>query len=207
MNRKSEAVDIIIPVYNGYDDLQLCIPSVKKHTDLSKHRVILINDCSPDERIALYLDSLAQENILVFHNEKNLGFSGNVNKGMQLSDDRDVLLLNSDTIVTKGWLDKIAACAYREDAIATVTPLSNSATLCSVPVMCQDNKVPENCTVDEYAALIERCSLHRYPKITVAVGFCMYIKRCVIDDIGYFDAETFGRGYGEENDFLSLIHI
>lgn len=203
MNRKSEAVDIIIPVYNGYDDLQLCIPSVKKHTDLSKHRVILINDCSPDERIAPYLDSLAQENILVFHNEKNLGFSGNVNKGMQLSDDRDVLLLNSDTIVTKGWLDKIAACAYREDAIATVTPLSNSATLCSVPVMCQDNKVPENCTVDEYAALIERCSLHRYPKITVAVGFCMYIKRCVIDDIGYFDAETFGRGYGEENDFCN----
>lgn len=203
MNRKSEAVDIIIPVYNGYEDLQLCIPSVKKYTDLSKHRVILINDCSPDERIAPYLDGLAAENILVFHNEKNLGFSGNVNKGMQLSDDRDVLLLNSDTIVTQGWLDKITACAYAEEAIATVTPLSNSATLCSVPVMCQDNEVPKNCTVDEYAALIERHSLHRYPKITVAVGFCMFIKRCVIDDIGYFDAETFGRGYGEENDFCN----
>lgn len=203
MKRKTEAVDIIIPIYNGYDDLQLCIPSVKKHTDLTKHRVILINDCSPDVRIAPYLDSLADEHILVLHNEKNLGFSGNVNKGMGLSKERDVILLNSDTIVTEGWVDKIAACAYLEESTGTVTPLSNSATLCSVPVMCQDNRVPENVTVDEYAALIERCSLRRYPKITVAVGFCMFIKRCVIEDIGLFDAETFGRGYGEENDFCN----
>ena len=70
MNRKTDAVDIIIPIYNGYEDLQLCIPSVKKYTDLSKHRLILINDCSPDERIAPYLDSLAEEHILVLHNEK-----------------------------------------------------------------------------------------------------------------------------------------
>ncbi|MGN0277310.1 MAG: glycosyltransferase [Hominisplanchenecus sp.] len=203
MSKRTEAVDIIIPVYNGYEDLQLCIPSVKKYTDLTKHRVILINDCSPDERIAPYLDGLAQENIVVLHNEKNLGFSANINKGMAQSANRDVLLLNSDTIVTEGWLEKIRACAYRDPAIGTVTPLSNSATLCSVPVMCQDNPLPEGFTVDEYAALIERCSLKRYPRITVAVGFCMFIKRCVIDDIGNFDAETFGRGYGEENDFCN----
>ena len=59
MKKRTEAVDIIIPVYNGYDDLQLCMPSVLKHTDLTKHRLILINDCSPDERIAPYLDSFA----------------------------------------------------------------------------------------------------------------------------------------------------
>ena len=203
MKKRTEAVDIIIPVYNGYDDLQLCMPSVLKHTDLTKHRLILINDCSPDERIAPYLDSFAGEHILVLHNEKNMGFSANVNKGMAQSEDRDVLLLNSDTIVTAGWLDKIIACAYREESIGTVTPLSNSATLCSVPVMCQDNPMPENVTVEEYAGLIETCSLIRYPRITVAVGFCMYIKRSVIDDIGVFDAETFGRGYGEENDFCN----
>lgn len=203
MKKRTEAVDIIIPVYNGYDDLQLCMPSVLKHTDLTKHRLILINDCSPDERIAPYLDSFSGEHILVLHNEKNMGFSANVNKGMAQSEDRDVLLLNSDTIVTAGWLDKIIACAYREESIGTVTPLSNSATLCSVPVMCQDNPMPENVTADEYAGLIETCSLRRYPRITVAVGFCMYIKRSVIDDIGVFDAETFGRGYGEENDFCN----
>ena len=202
MNRQGDAIDIVIPVYNGYEDIQLCMDSIRRHTDLNKHRVLLINDCSPDERIAPYLDAQAGENIKVLHNEVNQGFSANVNKGMTYSE-RDVVLLNADTIVTKGWVDKIQTCAYHSVRNATVTPLSNSATLCSVPVMCQDNPVPEHVTIDEYAALIERCSLRRYPRITVAVGFCMYIKRQVIKEVGFFDAETFGRGYGEENDFCN----
>lgn len=202
MNRNGDAIDIVIPVYNGYEDIQLCMDSVRKYTDLERNRVILINDCSPDERIRPYLDAQAEKNIVVLHNEKNQGFSANVNIGMTYSD-RDVILLNADTIVTKKWVEKIQSCAYLSRRNATVTPLSNSATLCSVPVMCQDNPVPENVSVDEYAALIERCSLHRYPRITVAVGFCMYIKQHVIEEVGLFDAATFGRGYGEENDFCN----
>lgn len=202
MNRNGDAIDIVIPVYNGYEDIQLCMDSVRKYTDLERNRVILINDCSPDERIRPYLDGQAEKNVVVLHNAKNQGFSANVNIGMTYSD-RDVILLNADTIVTKNWVEKIQSCAYLSRRNATVTPLSNSATLCSVPVMCQDNPVPEHVTIDEYAALIERCSLHRYPRITVAVGFCMYIKQHVIEEAGLFDAETFGRGYGEENDFCN----
>lgn len=197
-----DAIDIVIPVYNGYDDIQLCMDSLRRYTDLTKHYVILINDCSPDERIRPYLDSQAEEHIIVMHNKKNQGFSANVNKGMRYSD-RDVILLNSDTIVTKNWVEKILRCAYTSKSIGTVTPLSNSATLCSVPIVCQDNAVPENVTIDEYAELIERCSLRRYPRITVAVGFCMFIKRNVIEETGLFDVKTFERGYGEENDFCN----
>ncbi len=198
------AVDIVIPIYNGYEDLKRCIPSVIQQTDLSKHRLIMIDDCSPDERIAPYLDSFAgEQNVTVLHNEKNLGFSGNVNIGFSMSEDRDVILLNADTIVTGKWVEKLAACAARDPWIGTVTPLSNSATLCSVPIFCRDNEIPDGFTVDSYAALVERCSLHRYPRITVSVGFCMYVKRRLIREIGGFDAETFGRGYGEENDFCN----
>ncbi len=200
------AVDIVIPIYNGYEDLQRCIPSVKQHTDLTVHRLILIDDCSPDERIAPYLDGFAgEQNVRVLHNEKNLGFSGSVNIGLSMSGDRDVILLNADTIVTENWVEKLTACAARDPWIGTVTPLSNSATLCSIPVFCRDNEIPDGFTVDSYAALIERCSLHRYPRITVAVGFCMYVKRRVIREVGGFDAETFGRGYGEENDFCNRV--
>lgn len=200
-------VDIIVPIYNAYSDLVQCIRSIKKYTDLSWDRLILINDCSTDERIAPYLESLKEENIYVFHNESNQGFSGNVNLGMKYSNDRDVILLNSDTIVTKNWIEKLVACAYSADEIGTVTPLSNSATLCSVPIMCKDNSLPENITIDEFADLIEKCSLKKYPRITVAVGFCMFIKRNVIEEIGLFDAETFKRGYGEENDFCNRAEL
>ena len=43
--------------------------------------------------------------------------------------------------------------------------------------------------------------MNLFPDIPTAHGFCMYIKREAIDDLGLFDEETFGKGYGEENDF------
>lgn len=197
---KRAGIDIIVPVYNALDDLRLCITSLRRHTDLQLDRLILIDDCSPDGRVLPFLREQKEDNILVLSNEENLGFSGTINRGITQSD-RDVILLNSDTIVTSGWVDKIAWCAARSPGIATVTPFSNSATICSIPVFCQDNELPEGFDVDTYGALVERCSLHRYPTLSVAVGFCMFIKRAALEAVGKFDAETFQRGYGEENDF------
>lgn len=195
-------VDIIIPIYNGLDDLKKCLVSVKKHTNLENNRVILVNDKSPDERVLEYLYTQQDKNVILIDSPVNEGFSASVNKGICYSD-RDVILLNSDTIVTAGWVEKIVRCAYSDDAIGTVTPLSNSATLCSVPITCQDNDIPEGRTIDEYAEIVEKCSLRKYPEITVAVGFCMHIKRTVIEQVGLFDGKTFERGYGEENDFCN----
>lgn len=196
-------VDIIIPIYNAYEDLQLCIESLRKYTDLSVHTLVLINDKSPDSRIKLYLDQMAEKNIgniKVIHNKENRGFSGNINIGMSISD-HDVILLNSDTIVTPNWVEKMLNCAYSDDRIATVTPLSNNATLCSIPNFCEENKIPEGMEIMDMAQIVEKASIREYPEIPTAHGFCMLVKREVIRDIGDFDAETFGRGYGEENDF------
>lgn len=209
----TRAVDIAVPVYNGYDDLVKCVESLKKYTDLSKHRVILIDDCSPDERVRIFLRELCPEpetpgmktggktcGLVAVFNEKNQGFSANVNIGLGWSK-RDTILLNSDTVVTKNWVEKIQRCAYLSERTATVTPLSNAATLASVPVFLKDNPLPEGYTVDSFAELVERVSLRRYPRVTVAVGFCMYVKQEAYELAGEFDAKTFGRGYGEENDF------
>lgn len=198
--KRNTGIDIIIPVYNALEDLKLCVDSIKKHTDLNLDRVIIIDDRSPDQEVFPYMKSIEGAGIVVLQNEQNQGFSGTINRGMQYSD-RDVLLLNSDTIVTEGWVDKIVACAYSDSAIGTVTPFSNNATLCSVPNFCEENTTPYGLSIDEYARIIERCSMKRYPRITVAVGFCMFIKREVVQQVGLFDKETFQRGYGEENDF------
>ena len=198
--KRQTGIDIVVPVYNALEDLKLCVQSVKKHTDLSLDRLVLIDDRSPDANVFPYMQSLEQPGIVVLQNEENQGFSGTVNRGMTYSN-RDVILLNSDTVVTEGWVDKILACAYSDDAIGTVTPFSNNATLCSIPNFLQDNQIPYGLSIDEYAAIVERCSMRQYPRITVAVGFCMFIKREVIRCVGLFDKETFQKGYGEENDF------
>lgn len=202
---KERIVDIIIPVYNAYDFTKACINSVIANTDLSRHTLVVINDMSPDDRIAPMLKDFEVRysktlNVKFINNEENLGFVGTVNKGMTLSD-HDVLLLNSDTEVTKGWLDKMIVCGDSKPMVATVTPLSNNATLASVPVFLKENNIPEGFTMEEFAQEIERCSMKLYPEISTAHGFCMYIKREAIERIGLFDVDAFGKGYGEENDF------
>ena len=197
-------IDIIVPIYNAYEFTEECIKSIIRNTDLIKHTLVLINDKSPDEKILPMLLKYKEENqdkqIVVLDNEENLGFVKTVNKGMKYSTN-DVILLNSDTEVTKKWIEKIQKCAYSNKYIATVTPLTNNGTICSVPNFGIDNEIPDNMTLDEYAEMIEEISKSRYPELTTGNGFCMYIKRSVIEELGLFDDKTFGKGYGEENDF------
>ena len=168
-------IDIVVPVYNAYEFTEECIKSILRNTDLKKHSLILINDKSPDEKILPMLKKYQQENqdknIVVLENEVNLGFVGTVNKGMQYSKN-DVILLNSDTEVTKNWIEKISQCAYSNKYIATVTPLTNNGTICSVPNFGIDNELPEGITLEEYAEMIEKISANRYPELTTGNGFC-----------------------------------
>jgi len=197
-------VDIIVPIYNAFEYTQECIKSILENTNLKDNTLVLINDKSPDEKIMPMLTKYKQENedknIVVLENEENSGFVKTVNIGMQYSKN-DVILLNSDTEVTKNWLEKIKTCAYSNPYIATVTPLTNNGTIASVPNFGVDNELPSNISLQEYSEIIEKCSLKRYPELTTANGFCMYIKRDVIEEIGLFDDITFEKGYGEENDF------
>lgn len=195
--------DVIVPVYNAFDCVVACVESVLKNTNFKKAHLILINDKSSDERIAPMLKNFVKKNpgkITVLSNEKNLGFVGTVNRGMKYSKN-DVLLLNSDTEVAEGWLDRIEKCAYSDESIATVTPLSNNATLASVPKIFYRNELPKGYSLAQMAELVKESSLRDYPEIPTAHGFCMYIKREALEVVGYFDEENFGKGYGEENDF------
>ncbi|PAX54331.1 glycosyltransferase [Brunnivagina elsteri] len=196
-------VTIIIPIYNAYEDTNQCIESVLKYTD-KQHKILLVNDASSDPRIFELIKKFALEytHIQMLQNQENLGFVQTCNRAFGESDrETDVILLNSDTIVTPQWLEKLTHAAYSSPYVATVTPLTNNGTVCSVPNWLEYNDIPEGQTILSFAQLIEKVSLRKYPHIPTAVGFCMYIKRKVLDEVGYFDAENFGRGYGEENDF------
>lgn len=197
-------VDIILPVCDAYEDLRACIESILKTTDLDVHRLIVVDDRSTDPRVKEYLDTLSAETgrkqIVVLYNERNLGFTQTANRGMRFSD-RDILLLNSDTVVIRGWVENLRAAAYSGPRVATATPFSNNATICSIPNFCENNFLPVSFDLDSFGEFIGRISLRYYPEIPTGVGFCMYIKREVLNEVGYFDEAVFERGYGEENDF------
>jgi GT2 family glycosyltransferase len=197
-------VDIILPIYNAFDDLVRCIDSVLSNTD-GEYRLLLLNDASPDGRIAPFLAQLAERHphIRVATNPRNLGFIGTVNRGFDETDG-DVILLNSDTIVTRGWLSKMLSCAARDAHIATITPFSNNAEICSYPQMCGNHPWLPDSDAELANRAIEMASRRAYPELPTAVGFCMYVSRRALDTVGRFD-EQYGLGYGEENDFCRKV--
>lgn len=196
-------VDIIVPIYRGLADTQLCINSVLASACTTPYRLIAINDASPEPEVTEWLRTRAAQDsrITLLENADNLGFVGTVNRGMALSGSNDVLLLNSDTEVANDWLDRIHRAAYSDSRIASVTPLSNNATICSYPQFCQDNALPAGYSTAQLDALCAQTNPGAAVDVPTGVGFCMYIRRDCLAQVGLFDTDNFGKGYGEENDF------
>ena len=197
----SVPVDVVIPVFNAPEDLRRCVASVLASTH-GDFRLVLIDDGSTDPGVRAIFDDLARRGdprIELLRNERNLGFTATANRGMAHSR-ADVVLLNSDTIVSDGWLDALLRCAASDSRIATVTPFSNNAEICSFPRFCENNPWPDGQDPGPVQAMLAVAAVPTYPDLPTGVGFCMFMRRAAIDAIGAFDL-AFGAGYGEENDF------
>jgi GT2 family glycosyltransferase/2-polyprenyl-3-methyl-5-hydroxy-6-metoxy-1,4-benzoquinol methylase/glycosyltransferase involved in cell wall biosynthesis len=203
MSPTSWPIDVIVPVYRGLADTQRCLRSVLSSTNTSAFRLIVINDASPEPEVTAWLRELQQHDkrVVLVENELNLGFVATVNRGMAMSEAHDVILLNSDTEVAHDWLDRLKRAAYSDTRVGTVTPFSNNATICSYPRFCESNALPEGCDTASLDALFARTLAGQTVDVPTGNGFCMYVRRDCLAQVGLFDVEHFGKGYGEENDF------
>lgn len=190
---------ILVPVYNAADATARCLAHLREQVDATVP-VLVIDDASPDARVAPMLVEAqrADPRLQLRRNPHNLGFIGTVNAGFALLADDDVLILNSDTLPAPGFLARMLACAATDARIASITPWSNNAEICSLPEFCRANPLPE-----DLQAVAAACAPESDAGIDLptGVGFCMWMRREALQQIGDFDGATFGRGYGEENDW------
>ena len=191
------ALSVVVPVYNAVKELEQCLDSLESTLEPGTE-VIVIDDDSPDPAVQSLLASRQRDGWRFLRNNNNLGFVGTANRGMRETTG-DIVLLNSDTVATPGWLEGLQHCLAHDPRIGTATPWTNNGEIASIPVFCQSNPVPANPSA--IASAIAECEQPVYPEIPTAVGFCMAISRRAIDRVGYFDEDLFGKGYGEENDF------
>lgn len=205
--QKIPTVDIILPVYNALEDVKACIESLYNNETIP-FNLIIIDDCSEEETKS-WLESAQKEyGFKLSRNTENLRFTKTVNKGFSQSEGDFVVLLNSDTIVTAYWLEKILCCFESDSSVGIVGPLSNAASWQTVPVR-EDkvnggwlvNEIPEGYSIELMGQLVETISQRQYPNVPSVNGFCYVIKRDVINQIGTLDEEYFPTGYGEEDDF------
>lgn len=208
MTSHKKPVSIIVPVYGDWPSLKVCIKSLRKHVDTNIHKVILVNDCGPkadfiEEKIKASIKNT--KNFFYYRNKKNLGFVGTCNRAVLEIDKskNNVLLLNSDTKVTHGFLDEMIEVLDCSDNNGAVSPRSNNASIATIPLESAIQKgVGGRRSYDMYRKIKDL--LPRYYVAPVAHGFCLLIRRDLIDKFGLFDKE-FGKGYGEEVDFCLRI--
>lgn len=195
-------VAVIVPVYNAAEDLKICIERLATYTS-SDVDVLFIDDCSPDPEIQKVLKSAAKrhKNMRVLSNAANLGFSGTINRGIVETGAADVILLNSDARVTHRWVEGLRAAVYSDHRIGTATAMSDRAGAFSAPRSGNENVLPAGVDEATFARVFRRSSRGFYPRVPTGNGFCMYVRRDCVEEVGVFDQAAFPKGYGEENDF------
>ncbi len=183
------ALAIVVPIHNAPDSVQRCLAALERWTPRSA-RLILIDDASTDPAIGTLLEPFARRaNTRVVRSARNRGYTHNVNAGMQLAGDADVVLLNSDTEVGPRWLQSLRLAAYGDDSIGTVTAVSDNAGAFSVPDLEQYCPIPEKWDLPSaQRAVLQQAGL-RFPELPTGNGFCMFVKRELIARIGAMDAD------------------
>jgi len=192
-------VDVVVPVYRDVEMTEACLRRVLETAGALLGQLVVVNDASPEPGMSACLSRLAREfpALVVLENERNLGFVRSANRGLALRRG-DVVLLNSDTLPSPGWLEELNAVACTADTVAAVVPLSNNATLCAVPGFCEEAR-PEDVP---WERLRLASAGPRVTEMPTGVGFCLYLSGRALDLLGPLDV-AYGRGYHEENDWCA----
>lgn len=196
-----ETIDIIIPVYRDFELTRNCILSVLASSTALQREIVVINDASPEPEMASWLRSLAKRGLItLLENSQNRGFILAVNRGIALHPERDVVLLNADAEVSGDWLDRMRAAAYREDRIASVTPLSNNGEHFSFPIPFNSGVMPSSAQLASLHLAAAQANDGQSIDVPFGIGFCLFLRRACLQEIGYLDDLELKRGYGEEVD-------
>jgi GT2 family glycosyltransferase len=197
---RRRAATIVIPVHNGGEVVLACLASVIASLTAGT-RILVVDDGSSEPALIAALDDLAgQRKVTLLRHARALGFPASANAGIRAAKGRDVVLLNSNTLMPPGWLERLRAAARSSHDIGTVTPLSNDAGILSYPGKSGSNPQPDQQEVNRLDRLAERANGASVVDIPVGVGFCLYLRRDCLNVVGLFRADQFAQGYGAEHD-------
>jgi GT2 family glycosyltransferase len=199
-------VQIVIPVFNAGADVDELVASLITHGEGSFE--LLFADDGSEGFTAQRLQRWTQVDprIRLLRSDVNLGYTRNINRALQSTVASHVVLLNSDTIVTKGWLRRMFEAMATSPDVGAVGPLSNAASWQSVPIardnngQWSSNPLIGGIDIDTLADAVARVSEMAFPAVPLLNGFCTLFRRDALEAVGWFDDDTFPEGYGEEND-------
>lgn len=207
--RARRRTDVVICVHDALDHVRVCLDSVCQHRRSDTQALVIVDDGSEDATQS-YLAEFARTRswVTLLRVEVAEGYTRAANRGLRATTAEFVILLNSDTIVTGGWAEKLADAAWSMPRMGIVGPLSNAASHQSIPdhkdlpAQTAVNRLPPGLTPDGMNRFCEQmATARRVLHVPLVHGFCIGIRREVLEHVGTFDEASFPDGYGEENDY------
>ena len=190
--------DLVVPAHNGLTYVKDCIQSILDCSGDCPYRLYLVDDGS-DHFTSRFLEERAgaHAHISVLRNDRSRGFLQSCNIGIAQGSAPYVVLVNSDVIVTPGWLSRLVRCADSDPRIACINPFTNYASNINIPLAPGANFYGMD-------HVLAHRSPRSYPDVVTGVGFCMLLRRAALDELGVFD-EVYGRGYCEDSDLCMRL--
>jgi GT2 family glycosyltransferase/tetratricopeptide (TPR) repeat protein len=190
-------VSIIILAHNQIRDTQQCLAGIEKHT-AAGHELILVDNGSTDGTGQFFRNYAAKHShVRIVLNRANLGFSVGHNQGLACARGESILLLNNETVVTPGWLERMLTHLDLYPDCGLIGPVSNSV---SGPQLVSTANYSSLDQLPKFAT--QWCATHagqsaEAPRLE---GFCLLFRRAVLESIGGLDPR-FGSGNFEDHDF------
>ena len=182
---------VVVPVFNGFAALDACVASLER-TLPPGAAVLIADDASSDPHVEplargwCYRSKLAARYV---RREQRLGLAANCNAAISAIDSEDVVLFKPSAVATPGWLQQLAQCAAHDLRIASISPWSNDAELCSFPRFAEPNPAPEFPEVLAEAAA--SAAWTDSPDLPATSGACIYLRGAALRQLGGLDSGTF----------------
>ena len=189
---------IVILSYNTLQYLKLCLESIRRYTEPGSYELIIVENASRDGSAEwLRQDQDRVRDMKVIFNRENVGFPKGCNQGMALASGEEILLLNSDTIVTPRWLTQLRCALYADER--------NGAVSCAANQVSNYQQVKTDGYSDfagllSFAERFNHTDPAKWERRTMLVGFCFFLRRSVYESLGGFD-ERFSPGNFEDADY------
>jgi GT2 family glycosyltransferase len=193
---------IVVLCYNGLEEVtRPCIESLLANTAAADCELILVDNASSDGTPA-YLDGLANTyaHVRVQINASNKGYAGGNNDGMRMAGGNHIVLLNNDTLVPPGWLDRLLCLLETRREVGLVSPITNSAG--------NEQRIDLQGLDESNFELVAGAYTQQQAGHWFTTGklgfFCVAMRRALIEEIGYLD-ENFGIGMFEDDDYCIRV--
>jgi len=188
---------IIILTRNQLHFTVQCLESIRRYTGLPHEIIIVDNNSTDNTPEFLRQFSKDNSNAKIIFNKSNRGFAAGNNQGLSLASAEYLVLLNNDTVVTPGWLERMIEVLRSFPRAGMVGPMSNFV---APPQWVSEITYR---TADELEDFARRwAAQHAGQTQTVhrLIAFCMAIRKEVVEKIGGLD-ESFGLGNFEDDDY------